>query len=79
MNLDVPVKNAAEELRQIVAKVGRSFRPYIPTITRFFIVATFYEDAFRMTSQWKHQRSYLTQHVPDWLALLFLLLNITVS
>ncbi|SCU98745.1 LAMI_0F16072g1_1 [Lachancea mirantina] len=50
-------------------------RPYTPAISRFFIVATFYEDAFRILSQWSDQVFYLWnyRHWPYYFVLLFLL------
>ncbi|KAH3899010.1 probable ER-derived vesicles protein ERV29 [Saccharomycodes ludwigii] len=50
-------------------------KPYTPSIARFFIVATFYEDSFRILSQWKDQVFYLWnyRHIPYFLVILFLL------
>lgn len=55
-------------------------RPYIPGIARFFIVATFYEDSFRIISQWSDQIFYLHKwkHYPYLFVVLFLVL-VTVS
>lgn len=55
-------------------------RPYIPAIARFFIVATFYEDSFRIISQWSDQIFYLHKwkHYPYLFVVLFLVL-VTVS
>lgn len=36
-------------------------KPYIPSIARFFIVATFYEDSFRILTQWAEQVYYLNK------------------
>lgn len=53
-------------------------KPYVPAIGRLFIVATFYEDAIRIFSQWSEQVYYL--HVYrrfwKWLTALFLVVNI---
>lgn len=55
-------------------------RPYIPAIARFFIVATFYEDSFRIISQWSDQIFYLHKwkHYPYLFVVLFLIL-VTIS
>ncbi|CCF57650.1 hypothetical protein KAFR_0C06540 [Kazachstania africana CBS 2517] len=50
----------AEEFTQ--KSVVKKLQPYIPSIARFFIVATFYEDSWRIVSQWKDQMFYLC----DW-------------
>ncbi|KAL3233375.1 ER-derived vesicles protein ERV29 [Nakaseomyces bracarensis] len=53
-----------------------SLRPYIPGISRFFIVATFYEDSWRILTQWSDQVFYLNKwkHYPYLLVVLFLLI-----
>ena len=54
--------------------------PYIPGIARFFIVATFYEDSFRIVSQWSDQIFYLHKwkHYPYFFVVIFLII-VTVS
>ncbi|CCD26829.1 uncharacterized protein NDAI_0I02610 [Naumovozyma dairenensis CBS 421] len=49
--------------------------PYIPTISRFFIVATFYEDSLRILTQWSDQVFYLNKWkgIPYVFVLMFLL------
>ncbi|CCF60046.1 hypothetical protein KAFR_0I02670 [Kazachstania africana CBS 2517] len=49
-------------------------KPYIPTIAKFFIVATFYEDSIRIVTQWKDQVFYLHawKHYPVLFVYLFL-------
>jgi uncharacterized membrane protein YphA (DoxX/SURF4 family) len=53
-------------------------KPYVPSIGRFFIVATFLEDSLRICSQWKEQVYYLAtfRHLYEWIVKLFLLLNV---
>lgn len=53
-------------------------KPYVPSIGRFFIVATFLEDSLRICSQWKEQVYYLAtfRHIYEWIVKLFLLLNV---
>lgn len=49
-------------------------KPYTPTIARFFIVATFYEDSFRIMAQWSDQVFYLWnyRHFPYYFVVFFL-------
>ncbi|AMD21971.1 HFR116Wp [Eremothecium sinecaudum] len=49
--------------------------PYTPTIARFFIVATFYEDSIRIASQWPEQVFFLShfRHFPYMFVVLFLM------
>lgn len=53
-------------------------KPYVPAIGRFFIVATFIEDSFRITTQWKEQVYYLAtfRHLYEFIVKMFLLINI---
>ncbi|AJS03016.1 BMC_2a_G0024560.mRNA.1.CDS.1 [Saccharomyces cerevisiae] len=55
-------------------------KPYIPSLSRFFIVATFYEDSFRILSQWSDQIFYLNKwkHYPYFFVVVFLVV-VTVS
>lgn len=55
-----------------------SLKPFIPTIGRFLIVATFIEDSFRIMSQWREQVYYLStfRHLYEWIVKIFLILNI---
>ncbi|CDO95480.1 unnamed protein product [Kluyveromyces dobzhanskii CBS 2104] len=49
-------------------------KPYTPTIARFFIVATFYEDSLRIIAQWSDQVFYLWnyRHFPYYFVVFFL-------
>lgn len=55
-------------------------KPYVPAIGRLFIVATFYEDAIRIFSQWSEQVYYLNVYrkIWKWLTVLFLATNIVM-
>ena len=52
----------------------RRLRPYIPSIARFFIVATFYEDSIRILTQWSDQVFYLYEwkRYPYYFVIFFL-------
>lgn len=53
-------------------------KPYLPAIGRLFIVATFYEDALRIFTQWSEQVYYLSTYRKHWkwVTVTFLFLNI---
>lgn len=53
-------------------------KPYVPAIGRLFIVATFYEDALRIVSQWSEQVYYLNVYrkIWRWVVVLFLVVNV---
>lgn len=53
-------------------------KPYVPSIGRILIVATFLEDSIRIISQWRDQVYYLStfRHLYEWFVKIFLILNI---
>lgn len=55
-------------------------KPYVPALGRLFIVATFYEDAIRIFSQWAEQVYYLNVYRKfwKWVTVLFLASNIVL-
>lgn len=55
-------------------------KPYVPAIGRLFIVATFYEDAIRIFSQWSEQVYYLHtyRNYWKWLTVTFLFTNVVL-
>ncbi|SCU79511.1 LADA_0B01178g1_1 [Lachancea dasiensis] len=71
-----------EELDKLSSKVDdltdhpfvQKLKPYVPAISRFFIVATFYEDSCRILSQWSDQVFYLWNYrrLPYFFVVLFL-------
>lgn len=71
-----------EEMSKTAERVFDTYlqptKPFVPAIGRLFIVATFYEDAIRIFSQWDEQVYYL--HVFRgywrWLTVLFLAVNV---
>ncbi|CAL9729492.1 ER-derived vesicles protein Erv29p [Monosporozyma unispora] len=52
----------------------KKVQPYIPSIARFFIVATFYEDSIRILTQWSDQVFYLYEwkRYPYYFVIFFL-------
>ncbi|KAI7869992.1 SURF4 family-domain-containing protein [Spinellus fusiger] len=76
--METIAKNINNQVEMVIETVGRPFKPHLPTISRFLVVATFYEDAFRILLQWQDQRHYLekARHFPASLSPLFLGFNI---
>ncbi|SCV02444.1 LAME_0H00672g1_1 [Lachancea meyersii CBS 8951] len=80
-------QNALRELDRLSSKVDdltdhslvQRVKPYVPALSRFFIVATFYEDSFRIISQWSDQVFFLWnyRHLPYFFVVLFLLAVVT--
>lgn len=68
----------SEQLDIFLGNVGTPIKPYLPIIGRFLIVATFFEDGFRIFSQWDDQVSYIWtfRGLPRFLTVFYLALNI---
>lgn len=68
----------SKKIESIVDDYFGPLKPYVPGIGRLFIVATFYEDAIRIFSQWSEQVYYLHVYRKywKWLTVTFLFLNI---
>lgn len=68
----------SEQLDSFLGKVGTPLKPYLPFLGRFLIVATFFEDGFRIFTQWEDQVSYIWtfRGVPHFLTVIYLALNI---
>lgn len=81
MGFNSTVKSTSEKAENILAIAGTPIKPYLPAISRFLVVATFYEDALRIIWQWKDQIMYLetARHFPKYLAPTFLGFNALVS
>ncbi|CAO3595434.1 unnamed protein product [Absidia cylindrospora] len=74
------VEGFSSTMEDVIDKVGQPLKPYIPACARFLIVATFLEDALRITMQWTEQRVFMEQmrSFPTGLSHLFLFLNVVV-
>lgn len=68
-----------DKVEDMIDKYLGGIKPYVPTIGRFFIVATFLEDSLRIVTQWKEQVYYLStyRHLYEWVVKLFLLFNVS--
>ncbi|KAG0178660.1 hypothetical protein DFQ28_003949 [Apophysomyces sp. BC1034] len=69
--------SASEYLDSATDTVSVRLKPHLPAISRFLVVATFYEDAFRILWQWTDQCNYLEsgRHIPRVIASMFLAFN----
>lgn len=70
----------SKRIEDLIDEYSRPLKPHVPSIGRFFIVATFYEDSLRIFTQWSEQIYYLYNYRKfwKWLTILFLTLNIAV-
>jgi hypothetical protein len=75
------VKEYSSKVEEAVLQYSAPIKPYLPMISRFLIVITFYEDAARLIFQWGEQNRYLTSSLgfPTFTSEIFLFLNIVVS
>lgn len=78
-------KSVADQFEDVSKKVEdlidhylSPVKPYVPAIGRGFIVATFYEDSWRILTQWSEQVYYLHNYRRywRWFTVLFLFLNV---
>lgn len=70
----------SKKVEDFIDDYSRPFKPYVPSIGRAFIVATFYEDSLRIITQWSEQVYYLYNYrrIWKWLTVIFLLANVVV-
>lgn len=70
----------SKKVEDFIDDYSRPFKPYVPSIGRAFIVATFYEDTLRIITQWSEQVYYLYNYRRfwKWLTVLFLVANVVV-
>lgn len=68
----------SKKIEDLLDDYLKPLKPYVPSIGRSFIVATFYEDSLRIISQWSEQVYYLHnyKHIWRWLTVLFLIANV---
>lgn len=68
------VQNLSLRTENYINRVASPIKPYLPHLGRFLLVATFFEDAFRMCMQYPEQFDFMRnfRHLPAPLAHLFL-------
>jgi len=80
-NPDDPIEKVrvyASKVEDFIDTYSQPLRPHLGSIGRFLIVVTFFEDAWRIVSQWNDQIWYLKHHrgFPSFLGHLFLIINV---
>ncbi|KAI9278770.1 SURF4 family-domain-containing protein [Phascolomyces articulosus] len=78
MAFDSSLRNAGDHIENVIVTWTQPIKPHLPSISRFLIVATFYEDAFRIVVQWGIQLAYLSErcHLPHILTAIYLVINV---
>ncbi|GMM33419.1 Erv29 protein [Saccharomycopsis crataegensis] len=79
-NLGEKFELYSNKVEELVDAYSGPVKPYVPAIGRFLMVATFYEDAIRIVSQWSDQVFYLNtyRHIPYFIVVSFLFVNVVV-
>ncbi|KAJ2816034.1 ER-derived vesicles protein erv29 [Coemansia furcata] len=72
------IRKASEHTEELLEKISRPLKPYIPWVARTLLVSTFIEDSVRILMQWQNQLMYLQAYrgFPWGLSHLFLLINV---
>lgn len=72
------IKFYVNKVDSFLGKVGAPFKPFLPIIGRFLIVATFFEDALRIYTQWDSQVSYIStlRGINSYVTIFYLGINI---
>jgi len=81
-NPDDPIeklKALSQQVEDAIEIYSQPLKPHLPTIGRFLIVVTFFEDALRIVTQWGDQLWYLQQSVVAPLSASRFLINHAVS
>ena len=75
------LSSTTEKAENVLGMMRAPIKPYLPGISRFLIVATFYEDALRIFWQWTEQVGYLehSRNFPKYAGPVFLGFNALVS
>lgn len=70
----------SKKVEDLIDEYTAPLKPYVPSIGRAFIVATFYEDSLRIMTQWSEQVYYLYnyRHLWRWFTVVFLISNVLV-
>ncbi|KAI8637072.1 SURF4 family-domain-containing protein [Parasitella parasitica] len=78
MSFEETIRETSARIEKTLDTLGQPVKPYLPALSRFLVVATFYEDSLRIMVQWSDQRSYLEgdRGFPRGISHLFLILNV---
>ncbi|KAI8324207.1 SURF4-domain-containing protein, partial [Martensiomyces pterosporus] len=72
------IRNVSEQTEDVLERISRPLKPYIPWVARTLLVSTFIEDAVRIVVQWQNQLFFLQAYrgFPWGISHFFLLLNV---
>lgn len=72
------IRQTSAKIENTLDIVGQPVKPYLPALSRFLVVVTFYEDALRIIVQWSDQRDFLesSRGFPVVFSFLFLIANV---
>ncbi|KAJ1884725.1 ER-derived vesicles protein erv29, partial [Kickxella alabastrina] len=72
------IRNVSEQTEDILDRMSRPLKPYIPLVARTLLVSTFLEDAIRIVMQWQNQLYFLQAYrgFPWGISHFFLLANV---
>ncbi|CEP11818.1 hypothetical protein [Parasitella parasitica] len=78
MSFEETIRETSARIEKSLDTFGHPVKPYLPALSRFLVVATFYEDSLRIIVQWSDQKGYLEgdRGFPRGISHLFLLLNV---
>ncbi|KAJ3237463.1 hypothetical protein HDU81_009407 [Chytriomyces hyalinus] len=67
------------QVEDLLDRIGKPLKPYLPVIARFLLVVTFLEDSVRMCTQYSDQKFYLRKHrgFATYMADVFLITNVS--
>ncbi|KAJ3237182.1 hypothetical protein HDU78_004245, partial [Chytriomyces hyalinus] len=71
---------AIAQVEELLDRMGKPLKPYLPIIARFLLVVTFLEDSVRMCTQYSDQKFYLRKHrgFATYMADVFLITNVSI-
>lgn len=74
------IKKYSAIVEETLDRIAEPLKPHFPIIARFLLVVTFYEDSFRIMSQWSDQIYYLNRYqgMARWFAAFFLFINVVM-
>ncbi|KAJ1932626.1 ER-derived vesicles protein erv29, partial [Kickxella alabastrina] len=72
------IRNVSEQTEDVLDRMSRPLKPYIPLVARTLLVSTFLEDAIRIVMQWQNQLYFLQAYrgFPWGISHFFLLANV---
>lgn len=80
LTLEENIRQTSAKLESTIDTSGQPIKPYLPALSRFLVVVTFYEDALRILLQWSDRRRFLEgdRGFSQFISRSFLLLNVVV-